>query len=169
MELIQSLRHRQDLGFLFVGRGSEFAKLEAEKASRDLDNVLFYDEIDSLEIPGLLAQCQVGLVALHPDHKTHNIPGKFVSYVRYGLPVLARVNSGTDLEHIIEDEGVGKVYAGSSVGELKRLAEELADDEVLRHSMSERGRQLGGRMFSPATAARQIVALADVSGTRLSG
>jgi glycosyltransferase involved in cell wall biosynthesis len=169
MELIQSLRHRQDLGFLFVGRGSEFAKLEAEKASRDLDNVLFFDEIDSLEIPGLLAQCQVGLVALHPDHKTHNIPGKFVSYVRYGLPVLARVNSGTDLEHIIEDEGVGKVYAGSSVGELKRLAEELADDEVLRHSMSERGRQLGGRMFSPATAARQIVALADVSGTRLSG
>jgi glycosyltransferase involved in cell wall biosynthesis len=169
MELIQSLRHRQDLGFLFVGRGSEFAKLEAEKASRDLDNVLFFDEIDSLEIPGLLAQCQVGLVALHPDHKTHNIPGKFVSYVRYGLPVLARVNSGTDLEHIIEDEGVGKVYAGSSVGELKRLAEELADDEVLRRSMSERGRQLGGRMFSPATAARQIVALADVSGTRLSG
>src|SRR5436305_6497849 len=160
MELIQSLRHRQDLGFLFVGRGSEFAKLEAEKASRDLDNVLFFDEIDSLEIPGLLAQCQVGLVALHPDHKTHNIPGKFVSYVRYGLPVLARVNSGTDLEHIIEDEGVGKVYVGNSVGELKRLAEELADDEVLRHSMSERGRQLGGRMFSPATAARQIVALA---------
>jgi glycosyltransferase involved in cell wall biosynthesis len=161
MELIQSLRHREDIGFLFVGRGSEFAKLEAEKTSRDLNNVLFFDEIDSSEIPGLLAQCHVGLVALHPDHKTHNIPGKFVSYVQYGLPVLARVNGGTDLERIIEDEGVGKVYVGNSVGELKRLAEGLADDDVLRRSMSERGRQLGGRMFSPETAARQIVTPPD--------
>jgi glycosyltransferase involved in cell wall biosynthesis len=158
IELIQSLRYREDIGFLFVGRGSEFAKLEAEKASRELNNVLFFGEIDSSEIPGLLAQCYVGLVALHPDHKTHNIPGKFVSYVQYGLPVLARVNGGTDLERLIEDEGVGKVYAGNSVEDLKRLAEELADNDTLRHSMSERGRQLGRRMFSPETAARQIVA-----------
>jgi glycosyltransferase involved in cell wall biosynthesis len=159
VELIQGLRHRDDIGFLFVGRGSEFAKLEAEKASRELNNVLFFGEIDSSEIPGLLAQCHVGLVALHPDHKTHNIPGKFVSYVQYGLPVLARVNGGTDLERLIEDEQVGKVYVGNSVGELKRLAEELADNDALCHSMSGRGRQLGGRMFSPAAAAGQIVAL----------
>ena len=161
IELIQGLRHRHDIGFVFVGRGSEFARLESEKASRDLNNVLFFGEIDSSEIPGLLAQCHVGLVALHPDHKTHNIPGKFVSYVRYGLPVLARVNGGTDLERLIRDEQVGEVYAGHSAGELKRLAEELADNEALRGSMSERGRQLGGRMFSPAAAARQIVALAS--------
>jgi glycosyltransferase involved in cell wall biosynthesis len=158
IELIQSLRHRDDIGFLFVGRGSEFAKLEAEKASRELNNVLFFGEIDSSEIPGLLAQCQVGLVALHPDHKTHNIPGKFVSYVHYGLPVLARVNAGTDLERIIEDNGVGKVYVGNSVDELKRLAEELADDDAMRHAMSELGRELGARMFSPAAAASQIAA-----------
>jgi glycosyltransferase involved in cell wall biosynthesis len=161
VELIQSLRHREDLGFLFVGRGTEFAKLVAEKASRDLNNVLFFDEIDSSEIPGLLAQCQVGLVALHPDHKTHNIPGKFVSYVRYGLPVLARVNAGTDVARLIEDDGLGRVYVGYSVDELRRLAEELMDDEASRQSMSERGKQLGQRMFSPEMAARQILALAD--------
>ncbi len=164
IELIQSLRHREDIGFLFVGRGSEFPKLEAEKASRELNNALFFDEIDSLEIPGLLAQCHVGMVALHPDHKTHNIPGKFVSYVHYGLPVLARVNGGTDLERLIEDEEVGRVYAGNSVDELKRLAEELADNEALRRSMSERGRQLGSRMFSPEAAARQIVAVPATPG-----
>jgi glycosyltransferase involved in cell wall biosynthesis len=158
MELIQSLSHRGDIGFVFVGRGSEFSKLEAERASRSLNNVLFFDEIDPSEIPGLLEQCQVGMVALHPDHKTHNIPGKFVSYVRYGLPVLARVNAGTDLEKLIEEKGVGRVYSGSSVSELKRLAEELADNENLRRSMSERGRELGARMFSPESAAQQIVA-----------
>jgi glycosyltransferase involved in cell wall biosynthesis len=163
MELVRSLRHRQDIGFLFVGRGTEFARLEAEKASQDLDNALFFGEIDSTEIPGLLAQCHVGLVALHPDHKTHNIPGKFVSYVQYGLPVLARVNEGTDLQGLIEDEQVGKVYVGSSVNELKDLAERLADDEALRHAMGMRGRQLGRSMFSPEAAATQIVASAAKS------
>jgi glycosyltransferase involved in cell wall biosynthesis len=165
IEFIHSLRHRTDIGFLFVGRGTEFARLEAVKASRDLSNALFFGEIDSSEIPGLLGQCHVGLVALHPDHKTHNIPGKFVSYVQYGVPVLARVNAGTDLQRLIENERVGMVYVGNSVSELKRLAEQLADEEGLRHTMSARGRALGRSMFSPAAAAQQIVASAVVPPT----
>jgi glycosyltransferase involved in cell wall biosynthesis len=164
IELIESLRHREDIGFVFVGRGTEFSSLVAERTSRALDNVLFFGEIDPSEIPGLLAQCLVGLVALHPDHRTHNIPGKFVSYVQYGLPVLARVNAGNDLVGLIENEGVGRVYVGHSVEELKRLAEEMIDDDALRNSMSAQGRQLGLRMFSPATAARQIAALANRAG-----
>jgi glycosyltransferase involved in cell wall biosynthesis len=162
IDLIHSLRDRTDIGFLFVGRGTEFARLEAEKASRDLSNALFFGEIDSSEIPGLLAQCHVGMVALHPDHKTHNIPGKFVSYVQYGVPVLARVNPDTDLMKLIETEQVGKVYVGNSVIELRKLAEQLMDDEGLRRSMSERGRELGRSMFSPAAAVQQIVASAVV-------
>jgi glycosyltransferase involved in cell wall biosynthesis len=169
MELIQNLRHRDDIGFLFVGRGSELPKLEAERASRNLGNVLFFDEIDPSEIPGLLAQCQVGLVALHPDHKTHNIPGKFVSYVRYGLPVLARVNAGTDLEKLIEDNGVGRVYAGYAVDELQRLAVELADDDALRRSMSEEGKRLGRSIFSPQAAARQIAEPSADCGQKIDG
>jgi glycosyltransferase involved in cell wall biosynthesis len=162
IDLIESLRHRHDIGFLFVGRGSEFARLQAETARRELDNVLFFGEIDSLEIPGLLAQCHVGLLSLHPDHRTHNIPGKFVSYVRYGLPVLARVNRRTDLERLIEEQDVGRVHAGNSVDALRRLAEELADNDALRSAIAERGRQLGRSMFSPLNAAKQIIAsLAD--------
>jgi glycosyltransferase involved in cell wall biosynthesis len=158
VELISSLRNRDDIGFLFVGRGSEFERLRAEKTKIGLNNVLFFNEIDPSEIAGLLAQCHVGLVALHPGHRTHNIPGKFVSYMRYGLPVLARVNKETDLERLIQDESVGRVYSGHLVCELRRLAEELADNDALRHSMSERGRELGSRMFVPVAAARQIVA-----------
>jgi glycosyltransferase involved in cell wall biosynthesis len=161
IELVESFRDRQDLGFLFVGRGRDFENLVSEKAARGLNNVLFFNEIDSSEIPGLLAQCHVGLVALHPGHKTHNIPGKFVSYVQYGLPVLARVSAGTDIARLIEERGVGKVYVGDSVVELRRLAEELAGDEDARRSMSERGRELGRVMFSPAAAAKQIICSAD--------
>lgn len=157
IELVESLRDRQDLGFLFVGRGRDFENLVAEKTARGLSNVLFFNEIDSSEIPGLLAQCHVGLVALHPKHKTHNIPGKFVSYVQYGLPVLARVNAGTDIARLIEERGVGTAYVGDSVAELRRLAVEMVEDEGALTLMSGNGRELGQAIYSPAAAASQIV------------
>lgn len=158
IDLAQDLRGRQDIGFLFVGRGSDYSRLVAASASRQLGNVLFHDEIDPSEIPGLLAQCHVGLLALHPLHRTHNIPGKFVSYMHYGIPVLGRLNAGTDLIRLIEEEGVGHAYAGHAAVEMKRLAEQFADDEAMRQDMSERARRLGRRMFSPEAAAPQILA-----------
>ncbi|HAL38219.1 MAG TPA: glycosyltransferase WbuB, partial [Polaromonas sp.] len=45
-------------------------------------------------------------VALDPRHKTHNIPGKFLSYMQAGLPVLASINPGNDLADVINHERV---------------------------------------------------------------
>jgi hypothetical protein len=100
--LAEALLDRSDIGFLFIGRGSdmEFLKLDARK--RGLVNTVFCDEIEADEIPSLYAQCHVGLIALDARHKTHNIPGKFISYLEAGLPVAACVNSGNDLIDIIQ-------------------------------------------------------------------
>jgi hypothetical protein len=43
--------------------------------------LVFYDEIDSSAIQDLLKKCSLGLIALDPKHKSHNIPGKFLSYL----------------------------------------------------------------------------------------
>lgn len=163
IDLAESLRNRRDFGFLFVGRGSDVPRLRASAAARALDNILFHDEVDSREVPGLLAQCHIGLVALDPRHKTHNVPGKFLSYMQAGLPVLARINAGTDLADLIAKEGVGRVYVGESLDALRGLAEQLADDHAGRKQMSARGCALARRMFSPAAAVKQIVAA--LSGT----
>jgi glycosyltransferase involved in cell wall biosynthesis len=158
IDLAERLLRRQDIGFLFVGRGAERTRLENDARTRGLDNVLFHEEIDSREIPGLLAQCCVGLLALDPRHRTHNIPGKFLTYLQAGLPILARINPGTDLVKLIEEENVGIAYVGESIVELEKLAERLASDENSCLEMAVRGRELGRRMFSPTAAVEQIVA-----------
>ena len=107
IDLAESLYNRSDVGFLFVGRGSAVEQLSTCANKRRLKNVLFHDEIPSSEIPGLLYQCHVGLVALDQRHKTHNIPGKFLSYMQAGLPVLATINQGNDLNELIQSEEVG--------------------------------------------------------------
>jgi glycosyltransferase involved in cell wall biosynthesis len=156
IDLAFRLRDRKDAGFLFVGRGSELSRLRSEAAEHELDNVQFIDEIDADEIPGLLAQCHVGLIALDPRHTTHNIPGKLLTYLHAGLPVLARINLGNDLEALINDEGIGYAIAGDHQDELVLRAEALLSNDDLRLRMGTKGQSLVQRTFSPEHAVHQI-------------
>ncbi|MBL9030049.1 MAG: glycosyltransferase family 4 protein [Caedimonas sp.] len=156
IDLAQSLQDRQDLGFLFVGRGSELPRLKASVESRGITNTLFFDEVDSREMPGLLAQCFIGLLALDPRHKTHNIPGKFLTYLLAGLPVLARTNPG-DLTHLINDEGVGRAYDGESVQPLRQFVEEITEKQADYQAMTIRAQALAARIFSPEKIVKQII------------
>ncbi len=164
LDLAARLKARKDIGFLFVGRGSELPRLRKRAADEVLDNVQFIDEVDADQIPGLLAQCHVGLIALDTRHTTHNIPGKLLTYLHAGLPVLARINPGNDLEALVRDEGIGFVVAGDDAERLQGDAERLADRPEDRAAMSARGRTLVARIFSPEAAARQVVA--GLSGLR---
>lgn len=155
VEIAESFRQRHDVGFVFVGRGSEANRLRSECAARRLDNVVFFDEIDPSEIPGLYAQCHVGIVTLDSRHKTHNIPGKFLSYMRAGLPVLACVNPGNDLVDLIDRERVGRVSVDQSVDTLRQHAEALID--IADEGMRSRCRALAYRLYAPSVAVEQIV------------
>ena len=157
LALAQQLQYRQDIGFLFVGRGSDAQKLRAETRSRGLTNVLFHDEIDPDEIPGLYAQCHAGLVALDLRHKTHNVPGKFLSYMQAGLPVLAVVNPGNDLVQLIRTERVGRVCTDADAANLADEAVRLLEDLREDGQVGARCKALAVRVFSPEAAAKQIV------------
>lgn len=156
IELADRLRRKKDIGFLFVGRGTDRERLRAEAARRQLDNVLFFDEIDPGEIPGLYDQCHAGIVALDRRHKTHNIPGKFLSYMQSGLPVLATINDGNDLATLIAQERVGVACTDASVHTLEVLARSLAS-ELEGRAVKERCKALAARLFSPQAAVAQII------------
>lgn len=158
LDLATAMRHDDEVGFLFVGRGSEAARLAAEAKARGLENTMFHDEIHPLEIPALYAQCAVGLVCLDLRHRTHNIPGKFLTYMQAGLPVLASVNPGNDLIALIEGEQVGAVSTAEDSHDLSDKARALLTRErsnAIR--MAERCIALSNKLFSSEIAVRQIV------------
>jgi glycosyltransferase involved in cell wall biosynthesis len=157
IELAGRMRARTDVGFLFVGRGSDAARFAETAERQGLDNVVFSDEIEPTEIPGLLSQCAAGIVALDPRHKSHNIPGKFLTYMQAGMPVLARINPGNDLERLIDAERLGAVCTGGGVDELQRCLERLLDDPALTEGVRERALAVSERLFSSTAAVRQIV------------
>jgi glycosyltransferase involved in cell wall biosynthesis len=164
LDLAELLQVRLDVGFLFIGRGTHAAKLIEDARLRRLSNVLFYDEIHPDEIPGLYAQCAVGLVALDPKHKSHNIPGKFLTYMQAGLPVLAKINSGNDLVEIIKKNNVGRVSLDKDQKSLEEHATELLYLLDGDPNIRDRCRNLYIKLFSPEMVVKQIVyALEDKS------
>jgi len=157
LELVDAMQTRSDVGFVFVGRGSHSQRLKTDAAQRKLSNVLFFDEIEASEIPGLYAQCHVGIVALDVRHKTHNIPGKFISYMQAGLPVLAMINPGNDLEAMIATHAVGEVTTQINTMTLREKAERLLDVIAENDAMGDRCRELYRSLFTPEEAVAQIV------------
>lgn len=163
LDLAERLRSRPDVGFLFVGRGSDSARLKAAAQSRQLDNLIFFDEIDPDEIPDLFAQCDAGIVALDPRHNSHNIPGKFLTYMQSGLPVLANINAGNDLAQMIRDERVGYVCEANEVDELLLLTEKLLDQIKTDSDLSARCIALFEREFAVEITVKQIMAALSVT------
>lgn len=157
LDLAEQLRSRIDVGFLFVGRGSDATRLKGSAKDRSLDNVLFYDEIHPDEVPDLYAQCSAGIVALDPRHKSHNIPGKFLTHMQSGLPVLANINAGNDLAQMIRDEQVGQVCESNRVDDLVQFANQLLDQIESDAQMPSRCRSLFEREFAVEKTVRQIV------------
>ena len=157
IDLADSLSTQKSIGFLFVGRGTAVVSLRQAVKARGLDNILIYDEIEPQEIHALYQQCDVGIISLDKRHKTHNIPGKFLSYMQSGLPVLAAINSGNDLEHIINSNKVGCVSTNHSVYVLNKLLEEIVENVLSDDGTKNRCLQLYKDMFSPNKAVEQII------------
>jgi len=157
IDLATKVKNRLDVGFLFVGRGSEAARLKTKAQVLKLEYLVFFDEIDPDEISDLYAQCKAGIVALDPRHKSHNIPGKFLTYMQNGLPVLANVNSGNDLSLMIREEQVGFVCESNRIEELQDSLEKLLLQVETDSQISNRCKHLFDREFAVETKVKQIV------------
>ncbi len=157
LDVAQLLLDDPRIGFVFVGRGSDAARLASAAQDRALTNCQFFDEIDPDEIPLLYKQCDYGLVILDPRHKSHNIPGKFVSYMTFGLPAFALVNPGNDMVDLIKTNRVGVVLTDEPPAEVARVMQGAVTDLAEDRDVSERCRALAARLFSPAATVNQVV------------
>ena len=100
-----------------------------------------------------MKRCNVGIIALNVRHKTHNIPGKFISYMHAGLPVFGIVNPGNDLIELVDNNHLGFIGHSSNPDYLSQAAnhflEQLSKDENIR----QRCKEIGSSLFSSRQAA----------------
>ena len=157
-ELAKKMSSDPNFGFLFVGRGSVFEKYRCNPEFDGLENLLMKDFIPSNQIPDLYQQCFAGLLALDPRHTTHNIPGKFLSYMASGLPVLGNVNSGNDLIDIVAQNSVGTIIEDGSLDSLVKAIRDIdISMKYKREDIRNNCFSLAKEIFSTGRAVEQIV------------
>jgi glycosyltransferase involved in cell wall biosynthesis len=157
INLAKSLNYRKDIGFLLIGRGTELENLKNSVIVAKLCNILFYDEVHPNELQDLYKSCFAGLISLDPRHKTHNIPGKFISYIQCGIPVLAKINPGNDLSDLIKREGIGEVCETEDINLLKESILNMIERFENDKSISNRCKELFQREFSVVKITRQLI------------
>ncbi len=143
--------------FLFIGRGNELKNLKNKAEIKNLENLKFFNEIPHKNALNLLKKCSVGLISLDPRHKSHNIPGKFISYLQSGLPVIARINPKSDLEDLITKNNVGVVYSDYNVDEFANMINDMIKDQIELNKKGLNARSLYKNKFETKSAYLQLI------------
>ncbi len=157
LESVKTLQHNEKIGFLIIGSGSETLFVQNYIKEHKLDNILFIDEVPHEQLPELYKQCHYGLILLDLKLKTHNIPGKFLSYLYAGLPVFAIINKGNDLEKIIDKNKLGMHSSDDNHNDVASKMLELAEISYDREENKFKSMKLLEKRFSPKSAAEKII------------
>lgn len=92
--------------FLLLGSGTEFYRVYSYFNNK-YENVVVKNSISQQEFFSLCTVCDVGMLFLYKGFNVPNIPGKFTTYLNAGLPILAAVDSTTDVGEICERNKCG--------------------------------------------------------------
>lgn len=156
VRLAENVRDLPTAHLLLVGNGSEVPKLCAAIRDRGLSNITWKPAVGQSEYLGLLQEVDIGLVSLDRQLKTQNFPGKMLGYFATGIPLLASINPGNDLERVVGEAEAGLVCHNGDDDGFAARARQLLLDPLLRARIGRNGRQLLASTFSVETAARQI-------------
>lgn len=157
LRLATNLKNENNIFFILVGDGSEFKRLKILIDKNGFSNIKIFPAVSQIEYEKILAECDVGLITLRRDFKTHNIPGKLLSYLELRKPILASINIGNDLDTIIQDYNTGLVCINGDDDLLAECARKLSYDQNLRIGMGNNGHRLLSEKFSVLSAAKQIL------------
>ena len=139
---------------IIVGNGSEFNRVKKHIQVAKLTNTTLMNAITQEKFNGLLLESNVGIITLDRGLTTHNVPGKFMSYLQAGLPVLASVNPGNDLEDLIVKYNVGKASIAEDFAAFISNGKTLSSDA---EQYTKNIRTLLEQVFSVKIAASKIL------------
>lgn len=141
LEVFEANRHRADLHFLLVGRGTERRRLEEAVAARGLEHVTLISHLPRPEYEALARECDIGLVCLDPRFTIPNFPSRVLSYFEIRMPVLAALDRVTDFGAMLDEAQAGLWCHAGDHATFQRHLDRLASDPQLRARMGAAGRR----------------------------
>lgn len=149
VEAARSLQDRDDLVFVINGGGSTRPGLEL--LAEGLENLVFVNLQPVERLPEVLAAADIHVIALRAGLGRSSVPSKLYSILAAGRPVLASVDSGTEVVRVIESVDAGLAVLPGDQAAFTAGVLELVEKDCA--GMGERGRSFVEEWVSPAGVA----------------
>jgi len=150
--VVEAARACPEIAFVINGDGAARPTLEAQAAG--LDNVHFvgYQPIERL--PEVLASGDVHVVPLRAGLGDVSVPSKTYSSLAMARPVVASIDSGTEIERLLSAAGAGISVAPGDSAAFVEAIRELAGDPQRSARLGESGRRWVVAEASPTAVGR---------------
>jgi colanic acid biosynthesis glycosyl transferase WcaI len=160
----RALRHRRDIIFLFVGGGSESARLREKVDADGLDNFIFKEHQPAERLGEALAVADIHWLSLRPGLEGLIVPSKFYGIAAAGRGVIAVIPENCELATAIRSWECGAVIEPGDSAALASTILDLSDDRAKAKAMGDRARQMLDSRYSRRAAMERWKALLRKTG-----
>jgi len=154
---IRRLRCDCGVKFLFAGHGSKLDQLRMVIQMERLTNVIVYDFLHGEDFHDAMVISGAFLVSMHKQLVGLAVPSKTYSYMNAGKPVIAIMDTETDIARDLLANRAGYVVEVGAVDRLVEAIIEMRDNVPLRHEFGRNIRQIFLSKFTTDRCTAQYV------------
>ncbi len=107
VEVLKQNVEKKDRYFIVCGTGTDSYKIKDFMEAENPSNMRYISGLPKKDYEKMLRACDVGMIFLDHRFTIPNFPSRLLSYMDYGMPVVAFTDRNTDIGKIVTDNGFG--------------------------------------------------------------
>ncbi|MEG1620261.1 MAG: glycosyltransferase family 4 protein, partial [Eubacterium sp.] len=125
IKAVIQLKENADILFIFAGHGTKQGDLKDKATKENLRNILFLDFLQGSNFTDVLKIADCHVVSLEKDVEALSVPSKTYSYMAIGRPIIAIMDSKTDIVKDLIQSNAGFQVQQGDVDQLVSVILEL--------------------------------------------
>lgn len=140
IDCIKENETRDDTFILIIGSGTDYDKIDSYTRENNLKNTAIYSYMPKEDYDNIIKACDIGLVFLDNRFTIPNIPSRILSYMECSMPIVAAIDTNTDLGRILNSGNFGLWSESGKVKDFYKNVDALCNNKVKLKEMGKSGR-----------------------------
>lgn len=125
IQCLQVMKNRTDCYFIICGNGSEYSSIKEFIQKEKPQNIKLINFLPKREYDEIAMGSDVGLVFLDHRFTIPNFPSRMLSYMEYGMPIIACTDIVSDVGKIAEKNGFGLFCKSDNLRSFQKCIENM--------------------------------------------
>lgn len=141
------LKNRRDIQLIIMGEGSVKSSL-IFKVKKNNANVRFFNHQNINVTKDIINKSDIGLVSLVPKIYKYGYPGKIMTYLEQGKPIIAVLEKVSEIAKLMKRENYGFCIDKLDSKKISQLLVKLANENSWKLKMSKNAKNAYKKYFS---------------------